>query len=203
LYGPPSGPPSVPEVRKALEKEMEQLGSEALYTRLVELDPQYAKSITKNDKQKIVRALEIITLTNKKVSKLSWKGRRKPQNYDFRCWFLHRPKDKLYERIEKRCDKMLRDGFLEEVKHLEKQGLRQNSSASQAIGYRQALDFLQTSQSPEEYQQFVKNFKQATRHYAKRQFTWFRKEPLFHWLDVDLHDHEIIFDIIKKDYETL
>jgi tRNA dimethylallyltransferase len=203
LYGPPSGPPSVPEVRKALEKEMEQLGSEALYARLAELDPQYARSITKNDKQKIVRALEIITLTNKKVSKLSWKGRRKPQNYDFRCWFLHRPKDKLYERIDKRCEKMLKDGFLEEVKRLEQQGLRQNSSASQAIGYRQALDFLQTSQSPEEYEQFVKNFKQATRHYAKRQFTWFRKEPLFHWLDVDLHDHEMIFDIIKKDYETL
>lgn len=203
LYGPPSGPPSVPEIRKDLEKEMEQLGSEALYARLTELDPQYAKSITKNDKQKIVRALEIITLTNKKVSKLSWKGRRKPQNYDFQCWFLHMPKDKLYARIDKRCEKMLKDGFVEEVRRLEQQGLRQNSSASQAIGYRQALDFLQTSQSPAEYEQFAKNFKQATRHYAKRQFTWFRKEPLFRWLDVDLHDHEMIFDIIKKDYEIL
>jgi tRNA dimethylallyltransferase len=191
LYGPPSGPPSVPEVRKALEEEMEQVGSEALYARLAQLDPQYAKSITKNDKQKIVRALEIITLTNKKVSKLSWKGRRKPQNYDFRCWFLHRPKDKLYERIDRRCDRMLKEGFLEEVKRLEQQGIRQNSSASQA------------SQTPEEYEQFVENFKQATRHYAKRQFTWFRKEPLFRWLDVDLHDHEMVFDIIKKDYETL
>lgn len=203
LYGPPSGPPSVPEVRKALEDEIEKLGSEALYARLVEMDPLYAKSITKNDKQKIVRALEIMTLTNKKVSKLGWKGRRKPQNYDFRCWFLHRPKDKLYERIDKRCEKMLKDKFLEEVRRLDAQGLKQNTSASQAIGYRQALEFLQTSQSPEEYEEFVKNFKQATRHYAKRQFTWFRKEPLFRWLDVDLHDHEMVFDIIKKDYEML
>lgn len=201
LYGPPSGPPSVPEVRKALEEEIEQLGSEVLYARLAQLDPQYAKSITKNDKQKIVRALEIMMLTNKKVSKLSWKGRRKPQNYDFRCWFLHRPKDKLYERIDKRCDQMLKEGFLDEVKRLEQQGLRQNSSASQAIGYRQALDFLQTTQTTEDYENFVKVFKQATRHYAKRQFTWFRKEPLFQWLDVDLHDHEIVFDMIKKDYE--
>ena len=140
-----------------------------------------------------------MTLTNKKVSKLGWKGRRKPQNYDFRCWFLHRPKDKLYERIDKRCEKMLKDKFLEEVRRLDAQGLKQNTSASQAIGYRQALEFLQTSQSPEEYEEFVKNFKQATRHYAKRQFTWFRKEPLFRWLDVDLHDHEMVFDIIKKD----
>ncbi len=203
LYGPPSGPPSVPELRKSLEDEIEKLGSEALYSRLVQLDPQYAKSITKNDKQKIVRALEIMTLTNKKVSKLSWKGRRKPQNYDFHCWFLHRPKEKLYERIDRRCDKMLKEGFLEEVRCLEKQGLRENSSASQAIGYRQALDFLLTSQTPADYEEFVKVFKQATRHYVKRQFTWFRKEPLFRWLDVDMHDPEVVFDIIKKDYETI
>jgi tRNA dimethylallyltransferase len=203
LYGPPSGPPSVPELRKSLEAEMEKMGSEALYEKLKVLDPQYAKTITKNDKQKIVRALEIITLTNKKVSKLSWKGRRRPQNFDFRCWFLHRPKDKLYERIDKRCDQMLAAGLLDEVKRLEKEGIKQNSSATQAIGYRQALDYLQTSQSPEDYQHFVKAFKQATRHYAKRQFTWFKKEPLFHWLDVELHDPELYFDIIQKDYESL
>lgn len=203
LYGPPSGPPSVPEVRKSLEEEMEKLGPEALYGRLTQLDPQYAKSITKNDKQKVIRALEIIALTHKKVSKLSWKGRRKPQNYDFRCWFLHRPKEKLYERIDRRCEKMLKDEFLDEVKRLEQQGLRGNHSAAQAIGYRQALDFLTTQQTPNDYDDFVKAFKQATRHYAKRQFTWFRKEPLFRWLDVDMHDPEVVFDIIKKDYETL
>lgn len=203
LYGPPSGPPSIPELRKSLEEELEKLGSEALYARLLEQDPQYAKSITKNDKQKIVRALEIMMLTHKKVSKLSWKGRRKPQNYDFQCWFLHRPKEKLYERIDRRCDKMLEAGFLDEVRRLEQIGLRENSSASQAIGYRQALDFLQTPQTPEDKEKFVKAFKQATRHYAKRQFTWFRKEPLFRWLDVDMHDPEVVFDIIKKDYELL
>ncbi len=71
LYGPPSGPPSVPELRLSLEEEMERLGSEILFERLHQLDPQYAKTITKNDKQKIVRALEIMALTNKKVSKLS------------------------------------------------------------------------------------------------------------------------------------
>lgn len=203
LYGPPSGPPSVPELRKSLEEEIESVGSDVLYDRLCQLDPQYAKTITRNDKQKIVRALEIIMLTNKKVSKLSWKGRRKPQNYDFRCWFLHRPKEKLYERIDRRCDKMLDDGFLEEVRRLDLEGIRQNSSASQAIGYRQALDYLLTDQTAAHYDQFVKSFKQATRHYAKRQFTWFRKEPLFRWLDVDMHDPEVVFDMIMKDYELL
>lgn len=202
LYGPPSGPPSVPELRLLLEEELARLGSEVLYQRVQEMDPEYAKSITKHDKQKIVRALEIMTLTKKKVSKHSWKGRRRPQNFDFHCWFLHRPKPKLYERIEERCEQMLADGLISEVETLLDQGLRQNHSASQAIGYRQVLDFLNTSRSDIDYNLFVKKFKQATRNYAKRQYTWFRKEPLFRWLDVDMHDPEIVFDMIVKDYES-
>ncbi len=203
LYGPPSGPPSVPELRRALEEEMDRLGADLLYERLMSLDPQYAKTITKHDRQKIVRALEIMTLTNKKVSKLSWKGRRRPQNYEFHCWFLHRPKETLYERINERCEKMLEANFLDEVRRLDKEGLRTNSSASQAIGYKQALNFLLTNQSEKDYECFVKEFKQATRHYAKRQFTWYRKEPLFRWLDIEMHDPEVVFEIIKKDYEAI
>lgn len=203
LYGPPSGPPSVPEVRKSLEEEMEQIGMEALYQRLCDLDPQYARTITKKDKQKIVRALEIITLTGKMVSKLSWKGRRKPQNYDFRCWFLFRPREHLYNMIEKRCLRMLDEGFLDEVQRLEQQGIRQNPSASQAIGYRQALDYLTTKQTREDYLHFVEQFKQASRNYAKRQRTWFSREPLFNWVDLDLHDQEVVMDLIVKNYNAL
>lgn len=202
LYGPPSGPPSVPELRKSLEDEIEKLGSEMLYERLKHLDPQYANTITKNDKQKIVRALEIVALTGKKVSKLSWQGRRKPQNYDFRCWFLSRPRESLYRRIDERCDQMIERGFLEEVTNLEKQGLRLNSSASQAIGYRQALEFLDSKQTKDDFNRFVEAFKQASRHYAKRQFTWFRREPLFRWLDLDMHDPETALEMIRQDYET-
>lgn len=202
LYGPPSGPPSIPEVRIKLEAELETKGSDFLFSRLIELDPEYAKSITKNDKQKIVRALEIISVGTQKVSKLPWKGRRIPRDYDFHCWFLHRPKEKLYERIDHRCDKMLKDGFLAEVEQFA-QEIKNNSSVSQAIGYRQALDYFSSPQTNADYEKFVSAFKQATRHYVKRQFTWFRKEPLFHWLDVELHDHETTLDMIRKDYELL
>lgn len=203
LYGPPSGPPSVPELRKSLEEECDRLGCETLYERLRQLDPQYAHTITKNDKQKIVRGLEIVTLTGKKVSKLSWKGRRRPQNYDFRCWFVHRPRESLYKRIEQRCDDMIAEGFLEEVARLDQQGIRQNTSAAQAIGYRQALEFLDSAQSKTDYQHFVDKFKQASRNYAKRQFTWFKREPLFRWLDLDMHDPEVALEIIRQDYESL
>lgn len=201
LYGPPSGPPSIPEVRKELEEEYEKLGAEALYERLRQLDLQYANGITKNDKQKIIRALEIIKLTGKMVSKLAWKGRRKPQNYDFRCWFLYRPRENLYRRIEKRCDQMLEDGFLEEVKTMIGEGIQTNTSAAQAIGYRQAIDYLSTQQSQADFENFLKSFKQASRNYAKRQHTWFAKEPLFNWMDMDLHDTEVIMDLIAKDYD--
>lgn len=202
LYGPPSGPPSVPEVRKSLEEEMQKLGQDVLYARLEELDPQYAKTITKNDKQKIIRGLEIMVLCGKKVSKLAWKSKKKPLNYDFRCWYLHRPRERLYHRIEKRCDQMLEYGFLDEVKQLEIDGLRENTSACQAIGYRQALDYLNSPKNPADYHKFVQAFKQASRNYAKRQRTWFAKEPLFNWIDMDLHDYEIIRDMIMRDYEV-
>lgn len=201
LYGPPSGPPSVPKIRSQLEGEMATLGPKVLYKRLEQLDLEYAKTLTHNDKQKIVRALEIITLTGKKVSQVPWKTKVIPENYSFRCWFLHRPRESLYHRIEVRCDKMLDWGFLEEVKTLKKQGLEENRSTALSIGYRQGLEFLASKQTPQDYEKFVASFKQASRRLAKRQFTWFRKEPLFRWLDLDLHDPETAVDIILRDYE--
>lgn len=202
IYGPPSGPPSVPELRKLLEEEFDSLGCEVMYKKLKILDPEYAGSITKNDKQKIVRALEIIRLTGEGVSKLSWGRRCVPQNYDFKCWFLHRPREHLYRRIDKRCEKMLADGFLDEVRRLEQQGLRENSSASQAIGYKQALEYLQSEQTKADYQKFVEKFKQMTRNYVKRQFTWFRREDCFRWLDLDLHDYEVAQEMVLQDYNA-
>lgn len=202
IYGPPSGPPSVPEVRKKLEEELEERGVEVLFERLKRLDPQYASTITKNDKQKIIRGIEIIQLTGKKVSKMSWKAKRKPLNFDFHCWFLYRPRDHLYRLIDKRCDQMIIEGFLEEVEKLDQMGIRQNSSAAGAIGYRQALDYLKTQKTKADYNIFIEKFKQATRNFAKRQFTWFRQEPSFRWLDMDLHDFEVALDMVIQDYQA-
>ena len=89
----------------------------------------------------------------------------------------------------------------QEVKELDKKGLRNNQSASQAIGYRQALEFLDSPQTPHDYEAFIMKFKKATRHFAKRQFTWFRKEPLFRWLDISLHPKERLKELILQDFE--
>lgn len=202
LYGPPSGPPSVPEVRAALEREMEQTGPDALYNKLKVLDPVYAKTITVHDRQKIVRALEIISLTQQKVSQLSWKSRHFPTDFDYKCWFLYRPRETLYQRIEERCDHMLEAGLLDEVMRMEAKGLRNNSSCAQAIGYRQALEYLDSMQQGTDYKHFVDSFKVASRHYAKRQFTWFRKEPYFRWLNLDLNPGDMALSTIIGDYRS-
>jgi tRNA dimethylallyltransferase len=96
---------------------------------------------------------------------------------------------------------MITEGFLEEVKRLDQEGLRKNSSASQAIGYRQCLEFLQSPQTKDDWSRFVEGFKQASRRYAKRQLTWFRKEPLFRWLNVHKTGVDNAVEMIIQDYE--
>ena len=203
IYGPPAGPTPIPEVRDQLDRQMREMGPEMLYERLQLLDPEYAQTISEKDRHKIIRALEIIALSDRKVSdfpKLS--EQQLPQEYDFRCWFIYYPRESLYARIEKRCDEMIAAGFLDEVRRLDEQGLlRLNSSAAQAIGYRQALTYLDSPQTPEEYRNFISSFKKASRHYAKRQFTWFRKEPLFRWLNIEEYTPHQLRELILQDFE--
>lgn len=201
IYGPPSGPPSDPNLRKTLEEEMTSKGTQVMYDKLKDLDPDYALTITQNDRHKIIRALEILSITRQKVSDLPQVSSENAENYDFRCWFVYMPKEALYPRIEVRCDKMIAEGFLDEVKRLEKEGLSKNPTASQAIGYRQCIDYLNSSQSQEDWDRFIDSFKRASRRYAKRQFTWFRKEPLFRWLNIDKLSQEHAAEMIIQDYE--
>ncbi len=200
IYGPPRGPASVPEVRARLEREMEEKGALYLYDQLQAFDPEYAATITVRDRQKIIRGLEIIHLTNQKVSFFE-RGSTPAQEFDFRCWFLYKPKEILYPGLDNRCDAMIAHGLLEEVKRLEKEGLRDNLSASQAIGYRQCLEFLKTAQTADDWHHFIDEFKKASRRYAKRQFTWFRKEPLFRWINVHKLGPETAMEMVIQDYE--
>lgn len=203
LYGPPQGPPASSETREKLKEDLEKFGPEALYERLRQHDPEYAATINYRDRHKIIRALEIIALTGKRVSdfqKPEQQGR--PLAFDFRCWFLYFPIEILYPRIEMRCDEMIASGFIEEVKNLQREGLEENSTAAQAIGYRQCLKFLSSERTDEDWERFVWEFKKFSRRYAKRQFTWFRREPLFHWIDIDIHGYQKVLELILQDYES-
>ena len=199
LYGPPSGPAPIPELRESLEREADRLGCESLYEHLQHLDPIYAETITPRDRQKIIRGLEIVTLSGGKVSDLPWEKRDQPLDYDFRCWFVYRPREILYERIEDRCEHMLEQGLIHEVQGLLQKGLKDNRSASNAIGYRQTIQFLESKQGEADYEHYVQEFKKASRHYAKRQFTWFKRQKEFRWLNVDIHDIETAAEFIMQD----
>lgn len=200
IYGPPCGPPSVSHIRNKIEEQMEKEGPEILYERLQILDPEYAATITERDRQKIIRGLEIIAISNKKVS--SFQPHQTPSNYEFHCWFLYYEKEELHKRIEARCDLMIENGLIDEVKSLLSNGLLDNSTCANAIGYRQCIQFLQSSQSDKEKESFIQNFKQASRQYAKKQFTWFRKkEPLFRCLHLSDFPRERVEEIILQDFE--
>jgi len=201
IYGPPQGPPSDPMVRRLIEEELELFGAEMLYAKLQRLDSDYAKTITLLDKQKIVRALEIIKITGKKVSDFPKPGQAGVlEGFEFLCYFIYYPKEILYQRIEERCEAMIREGLIEETVRMKEKGLESNSSAAAAIGYRQALEYLKTPQQPSDYELFLSEFKKASRHYAKRQFTWFRKQPLFQWVDLSQVSPERLIDHILSKF---
>ena len=200
IYGPPYGPPSISAVRKNLENQMEKYGIDAMFERLQMIDPEYAQTISEKDKHKVIRALEIIKLTERPVSYLD-KSNKINEIYDFRCWFLSMDRDVLYKKVEKRCEEMIRDGFLDEVRGLEKLGISKNPSASQAIGYQQCLKFFKTDMSDAAYDEFVSEFKKSSRKYIKRQYTWFKKEPLFRWLDLSKIGDERAKEYILQDFE--
>ena len=202
LYGPPNGPPSDSHIRATLEQEAEKFGIELLYERLENIDPVYAHTITKSDEHKIVRALEIIQISGQLVSSFSWKERPVESFYHFLCYFMHMPRKELYPLLEKRCDQMLENGMLEEVVELDRKGIRTNLTARQAIGYKQSLRYLDTAKTAGDYQAFVEEFKAASRHLAKRQYTWFRKEPLFLWLDMTQLSPEAFLELIIHDYHS-
>lgn len=202
LYGPPLGPKSDPVVRKSLENKMEELGCAAMYEQLQLLDPEYAKNITENDRHKIIRALEIMTISEKKVSDFKRPLVIKNDKYDFRLWFLYYPLETLYHRIEKRCLDMIKEGLIEEVHRLKEEGLAKNAIAAKAIGYKQVLEFLDTDRTSEDYDWLIYTFKQVSRHYAKRQMTWFRrKHPPFRWINFEKHSKAKVIEWILQDYE--
>ncbi len=203
IYGPPSGPPASSELRLALHQEILDYGLDSLYQKLLKKDAEYAKTVNEKDQNKIVRALEIMTLTNKRVSDFPKVAEeREPLEFDFRCWFIYYPKEILYPRIEMRCDHMIANGFKEEVEYLLTKGLREHLSASQSIGYKQCLEYLDSEKTDKDFERFVWQFKQASRRYAKRQFTWFRKQPIFHWLNLDAYKMEDVIDTIVNDFES-
>ena len=169
------------EVRAKYEEILDEKGVEALFKRLKEIDPKAAENILPNNARKIVRALEVNEITGKAFNaKLPEPS---PIFSDVRI-ALDMPRDLLDQRIIDRVHQMFEDGFVDEVKSLEK-NLRLGKTAFRALGYSQVLSLLSGEISEDEAIILTIN---ATKKFARRQLSWFRRDPLIHWLDATSPD---------------
>lgn len=173
--------------RKELEELSNHEGVDALHALLFEVDPESAEQIHKNNVKRVIRALEIYHATGKRKSELDALSKTQRPPFDARVFFLtYKDKDALYSKIEGRVDLMLEQGLLEECRALFEKGyLTSGSTASGAIGYKEFIPYFEGVASLEDC---VRQLKLSTRHYAKRQLTWFKKKQNYHTIFVDEAD---------------
>lgn len=176
-------PGTDPEVRARLEAELEEVGSGVLYARLEEADPEAAKKILPSNGRRVVRALEVIEITGRPfTASLPEHLYRDPQTVQIG---LLVPRPELDQRIALRVDRMWAAGLVEEVRELEGEGLREGRTASAALGYAQVLRHLSGEWTQE---QAKEETVRATRRFARRQESWFRRDPRIQWLPYDAPD---------------
>ena len=175
----------------AYRQELEQLalekGAEYVHALLQEIDPISAETIHANNIKRVIRALEFYRQTGERISEHNETERAKTSPYDFCYFVLNDDRAHLYERINLRIDQMLEDGLIEEVKALKEKGYTKDMVSMQGLGYKEILDYLNGECTLEEA---IYILKRDTRHFAKRQLTWFRRERDVIWLDKNAYDYE-------------
>jgi tRNA dimethylallyltransferase len=172
------GPGQDPQIRRALEHEFEQNGIAALYQRLVQIDPTVTSTIHPNDRQRTIRALEVYQLTGKPISQWQRDHRFQEEPYDVFKIGLNRERAELYDRINRRSERMIQEGLLDEVRGLVAKGFALTLKPLGSVGYLQMGQVLQGMMSVEAA---LEEMKQETRHLAKRQLTWFRSDKEICW----------------------
>ena len=169
--------------RRQLErKASDEEGASELYEMLKAVDLKAAQEIHPRNIKRIVRALEFYHQTGKKISEHNETQRQKMSPYNYAYFVLTDERGRLYERIDRRVDLMMEQGLLDEVRYLKERGVRKDSTAMQGLGYKEILDYLDGTCSLEEA---VYVLKRDTRHFAKRQITWFRREREVRWLKLE------------------
>lgn len=168
------------ELRTRLESLAREKGSPYLHAQLEKVDPQSARDIHPNNAKRIIRALEYYEQNGEPISGHNRREREKQAAYDSRYFVLTDARERLYEGIHRRVDQMMEDGLLEEVRRLRKMGCERELVSMQGLGYKELLSYLGGERTLE---QAVADIKQNTRHFAKRQLTWFRRERDVIWVN--------------------
>ena len=179
-------------LKQNLREQLEEEGSQKLHNELAELDPESGQRIHPNDTQRILRGLEIYYSTGMPWSKHLANQSQKDMPYHALKIGLTRPRKELYARIDLRVTQMAEQGLLNEVKNLLAMGFDNKLKSMQSLGYRHMINFIEGKWS---WEQTLELLARDTRHYAKRQYTWFNNDPGIIWHDVKETDK--IFDDIK------
>lgn len=181
-----------PAYRRSLELLAHEKGASYLHELLLKVDEKSAQDIHENNIKRVIRALEYHHLTGQKISEHNEAERQKESPYDFCYFVLNDERVRLYQRIEQRVDQMLQEGLVEEVKSLKAMGCTRDMVSMQGLGYKEILDYLDGRISLDEAVYLIKR---DTRHFAKRQLTWFRRERDVIWLnkpDFDYDEQKIL-----------
>lgn len=188
------------QYRKELEAYAKANGAHALHEKLREVDEKAADEIHENNIKRVIRALEFNYLSGEKISEHNEAERKKESPYQFAYFVLNDERKRLYEGINQRVDKMLAEGLTDEVQKLRNMGCNRNMVAMQGLGYKEILEYLEGGCSLEEA---VYRIKRDTRHFAKRQLTWFRREREVIWVEKQqfAYDNEKIIDYMKQELE--
>lgn len=182
--------------REEMEQFAKKHGIEKLHERLRKEDPESADQIHPNNVKRVIRALEYYHFTGQKFSVHNEKERQKESPYQFLYLVLELPRQKLYDRINHRVDQMVQEGLVEEVQRLIEEGYSTDLVSMQGLGYKELVPYLEQNYSLEEA---VYRIKRDTRHFAKRQQTWFRRERDVTMLNKDLFNttEELVAYIIR------
>lgn len=185
------------EYRKELEVLAEEKGAEYLHQMLKEIDAKSAESIHANNVKRVIRALEYYHLTGEKISDHNETERQKESPYNFAYFVLTDEREHLYQNIDKRVDIMVEKGLVAEVQKLKDMGCHKDMVSMQGLGYKEILSYLDGEMTLNEAIYIVKR---ETRHFAKRQLTWFRRERDVIWLDKHEYDYneQAILDTMVK-----
>jgi tRNA dimethylallyltransferase len=179
LKGLCEAPPADPVLRASLRRDAEKHGSDHLYAQLVACDPITAARLHPRDESKVLRALEVHRLSGRSISEFQLQHGFADRPFTSFMIGLNRTREVLYRRIEERIDYQLANGLVDETKRLLAHGYSRDLPAMKGLGYRQVSCSLAGEYNTEE---MVRRFKRETRRFAKRQMTWFRKEPGIHWM---------------------
>jgi tRNA dimethylallyltransferase len=172
------GPGKDPEVRFQLEERLRDEGVEALLEQLKKVDPQSATMMSPSKPRRILRALEVYYITGKPLSKFHAEQRRH-SDVEFVQIGLDWDRKELYKRINERVDRMMQDGFIEEVRGLKRMGLKSSLNALNTVGYKELFEYLEGKLRLDEAVELIKR---NTRRFAKRQLTWFRADKRIRWV---------------------